>query len=99
MFPSHGEGDEYEQGVELGGLCEAGIFQVQATGLAVAEPAFDLPAFPVSLESLVGGAIGGDDQELAVTEPLGGKDKRRAGKVRRGALGLLQMTSWADRVS
>ncbi len=54
--PGHGEDDDNEQGVELGGLCEAGIFQVQATGLAFAEQAFDLPAFPVSLEGLVGGA-------------------------------------------
>ena len=76
--PGHGEGDDNEQGVEFGGLCEAGFFHVQATGFAVAEQAFDLPTFPVSLEGLVGGAIGGEDQKLAVAQPFGGKGKRRS---------------------
>ena len=74
--PGHGEGDDNEQGVEFGGLSEAGIFHVQATGFAVAEQAFDLPALPVGLERLSCGAIGGDDQKLAVTEPLGGEVER-----------------------
>ncbi len=82
--PGHGEGDDDQQGVELGGLRETGIFHVQAPGLAVAEQAFDLPALPVSLEGLIRGAIGGDDQKLAVTEPLGGEGERCSQAVRHG---------------
>ena len=55
MGPGHGEGDDDEHGVEFGGLW-AGIFPVRATGFAVAEQAFDPPAYPVGLEGHLGGA-------------------------------------------
>ena len=64
--------------------CEAGIFPAQATGFAVAEQAFDLPAFPLGLAGHLGGAIGGDDRKLAVAEPLGGEAERCPQAVRHG---------------
>ncbi len=60
--------------------------------VAVAEEAFDLPAFPVSLDGLLGGGAGGDDQEIAVGEALGREEEREAqalvqgGQARRLAL-------------
>ncbi len=65
--PGHGESDDDEEGVEFGRVGGAGVFHVETTGFAVAEQAFDLPAFPIDVEGLVGGSVGGDDQEL----PLG----------------------------
>ncbi len=76
--PGHGQGDDDQQGVELGGLGEACVLHVQASGFAVAEEAFDLPAPAVGLEGLLGGAIAGDDQELTVAEPFGGEVERRS---------------------
>ena len=37
ISPGHGQGDNDQQGVELGGLCEAGVLHVETPGLAVAE--------------------------------------------------------------
>jgi hypothetical protein len=85
----HGQGDDDQQGVELGGLSETGVLDVEATGFAVAEetfdlPAPDLPAPALGLESLLGGAIAGDDQELSVAELFGGeKDRRFLGSTAR----------------
>lgn len=69
--PGHGEGDDDEKGVEFVRVGDAGVFDVEAPGFAVAKQAFDLPPFPVDAEGLVGGSVGGDDQELIVGEAFG----------------------------
>ena len=71
--PGHGEGDDDEQGVELVGLGDAGILDVEAPCLAVAEEAFDLPSLSIGPEGRFGGAVAGDDQERAITEAFGGQ--------------------------
>ena len=69
--PGHGQGDDDEQTVELFGLGEPGVFHVQATGFAVAEQTFDMPAFTVQLKRPGGLDVGGDDQELAIGQAPG----------------------------
>ena len=73
VCPSHGQGDDDEQAVQFYRICETGVFHVQAPGFAVAEQAFDIPAFAVQFQCRGRLDVGGDDQKLAIGQALGGK--------------------------
>ncbi len=83
--PGEGEGDEAHQEAELARVGEAGVLEVEAAGLGVAEETFDGPAPAIGGERLTGSAVGGDDQPLAGLEPLGGEAEAVAATAPAGA--------------
>ena len=74
--PGHGESDDDEQGIELVGVGETGILDVEAACFAVTEQAFDLPSFTVGFEGLEGRPIGGDDEAFALGPAFGVEGER-----------------------
>ncbi len=76
--PSHGKRDDDQEGIQLSWLREAGVFHVEAAGLAVTEEALNLPASSIGLEGSFAIAVADDDQELTAAEPFGGEAERKA---------------------
>ena len=60
--PSHGKGDDDQEGIQLSWLREAGVFHVEATGLAVTEETLNLPASAIGLEGSFAIAVCGGDK-------------------------------------
>ena len=58
LRPDHGEGDDDEQGVELGRVSQSGVFQVQAPGLCIAEQALDAPTPAIMVACISLGSMG-----------------------------------------
>ena len=76
--PDEGEGHEGHQQVELARVGEAGVLEVEAAGLGVAEHALDGPALAVGGERGAGRQVGDDDQPLG-REALDGEVELRGG--------------------
>ena len=71
--PCDGERDDDEQGRELVGIGDVGVFDVEATGLCIREHAFDPPSPAVEVEAAPAVTeAGGDDEQLASLDALGG---------------------------
>ena len=66
--PGDREGDEAEEQIELARGDEAGVLEVEAAGLGVAEETFDGPTLTVGREGGAGRGVGGDDEEFAALE-------------------------------
>ncbi len=78
--PGGGQRDEAHQQVELARVGEAGVLEVEAAGLGVAEQTLDGPALAVGVAGGAGLGIGGEDQPLAppITVPEGLGDEAQA---------------------
>ncbi len=74
--PDDGESDKRHQEGELARVGDAGILKVEASGLGVAEQAFDGPSLAVGGQRLSGRDVGDHDQPFAV-ETLGGEVQER----------------------
>lgn len=75
--PGDGQGQDSGERVDLGGMGQAGVFEVEAAGLGVAEQTFDAPASPVDLKRpprLDG--VGHHQQPFAAGQALGGQLQR-----------------------
>jgi hypothetical protein len=70
--PGEGDGDDGHQEGELARAGEAGVLDVEATGLGVSEHALDGPPAAVGGERAPGRQVG-DDGQPAVREALGGE--------------------------
>jgi hypothetical protein len=63
--PGLGDGDGGEELFDAPGVCEVGVFEIEASGLEVGEEGLDAPTLLIELEGVPGFEIGGDDEELA----------------------------------
>ena len=85
--PGQGEGDEGHQQIELAGVGQARVLEVEAAGLGVAEEAFDGPAFAIGRQRGARRDVGDDDQPF-VLQPLGGEGEERSARRRRPKAGV-----------
>ncbi len=83
--PGDGQRDQAHEQIELFRVGEAGVLEVEAAGLGVAEQTFDGPALAVGVEGEAGPGIGGEDQPLAIAEGLGDEAETVAATVPAGA--------------
>ena len=55
--PGHGEGEDGDQAEQFGRDGQPGVLDIEASGLGIAEHAFDGPAFAIEAQGICGGQI------------------------------------------